>query len=80
MQNTENICSNRLPEIPLDMSCCSGSDNEDLEVKQEPMDSDKMKSESAVLKSEDASSVSQGELVAAQLKKVTQSGKVQGME
>ncbi len=27
------------------MSVCGGSDNEDVEVKQEPMDSDKVKSE-----------------------------------
>ncbi len=32
----------KLPDIPLDMSVCAGSDNEDLEMKQEPMDSDKV--------------------------------------
>ncbi len=35
----------KLPEIPLDMRCCDGSDNEDFEVKPEPMDRDDMKSE-----------------------------------
>ncbi len=34
-----------LPEIPLNMSVCEGSDNEDFEVKPELMDSDKVKLE-----------------------------------
>ncbi len=35
----------KLPGIPLDISVCDGSDNEDLEVKQEPIESDEVKSE-----------------------------------
>ncbi len=68
----------KLPGIPLDMSVCDGSDNEDLEVKQETMDSDNIKSEELlpVLKSEDAPSDSQDVRVAAQLQKVTESGMV----
>ena len=43
------------------MSVCDGSDNEDVEVKQEPMDSDKVKSEESPLgvESGDPSSDSQ---------------------
>ncbi len=33
----------KLPDIPLDMSVYDASDNEDFEVKQEPMDSDEVK-------------------------------------
>ncbi len=51
----------KIPEIPLDRSCCDGSDNEDREVKQEPMDSDQVKSEESptAVKPEDLHSDSQ---------------------
>ena len=51
----------KIPEIPLDMSCCDGSDSEDREVKQEPMDSDQVKSEESptAVKPEDLHSDSQ---------------------
>ena len=53
----------KLPEISLDMSVCDGSDNEDLEVKQEPMNTDKVKSEEFLpgLESESPHSASQDE-------------------
>ena len=74
----------KFPEIPLDMSVCNGSDNEDLGdgsdnqdlgVKQEPLDSDKVKLEEVPpelpLKSEDAHSGPQHTFIDAQLQKVT---------
>ncbi len=60
-----------LPEIPLDMSVCDGCDNEDLVLKQEPMDSDEMKSKDAL-----TSSTSQHVPVDSHLQKVTMSGKL----
>ena len=67
----------KLPEIPLDMSVCDGSDIEDLEVKQEPIDSD-IKSEEFPpgLKSEGAHSVSQDIPNDGQFQKVTKPGKL----
>ena len=64
------------------MSVCDGSDNEDLEVKQEPMDSDSIKSKELVpvLKSEDGPGDSQDVCVAAQLQKGTKSGMAQVMK
>ncbi len=61
------------------MSVCDGSDNmdnEDLEVKQEPMDSDIVKSEDSLpgLEPKDARSNSQAVLVDSQLQKVRESG------
>ena len=72
----------KLPDIPLDMSVCDGSDVEDLEVKQEPMDSDKVKSEESPpgLKSEDLHSSCQDVLADAQLQRVTESGKLSMVE
>ncbi len=66
----------KLPEIPLDMSVCDGCDNEDLGVKQESMDRDKVKSEQSPpgLKPEDPCSASQDVLTDAQLQTVTDSG------
>ncbi len=82
----------KFPEIPLDMSVCNGSDNQDLGhqgdgsdnqdlgVKQEPLDGDKVKLEAfppeLPLKSEDAHSGPQHTLIDAQLQKVTDSGKL----
>ncbi len=68
----------KLPDIPLDMSVCDGSDNEDLEMKQEPMDSDTVKSEESPpdLESDDSHSDSQHVLAVAQLQTVTDSGKL----
>ncbi len=34
-----------LPEIPLDMSVCDGSDHEHVAIKQEPIDYEEVKSE-----------------------------------
>ena len=67
-----------LPEIPLDMSVCEGSDNEDFEVKYRLMDSDKVKLKDFTpkLETEDASIGCQDILTNAQLQKVTQSGKL----
>ena len=72
----------KLPDIPLDMSVCDGSDNEDLEMKQEPMDSDKVKSEESPpgWKSEDLHSSGQDVLADAQLQRVTGSGKLYMVE
>ncbi len=57
------------------MSVYNGSDNEDLELKQEPMDSGKVKCEEFTpgLKSEDAHSESQDLPVDAKLQEVTES-------
>ncbi len=52
------------------MSVCDGSDNEDLVLKQEPMDSDEMKSKDA-----HTSSNSKYVPVDSQLQKVPMSGK-----
>ncbi len=41
-----------LSEIPLQMKVCDGSDSENLEVKQEPMDSDKLLSDNLEVKQE----------------------------
>ncbi len=69
----------KLPEIPLDMSVYNGSDIDDLEVKQEPMDSDRVKLEESPpgLNSEDLSSTSHPNMFVddAQLPTVTGSGK-----
>ena len=67
----------KLPEIPLDMSVCDGSDNEDLEVKKEPIDSD-IKSEEFPpgMESEVAQSISQDIPNDGQFQKVTESGKL----
>ncbi len=64
------------------MSVCDGSDSEDLEMKQEPMDSDKVKSEESPPESEsdDPHSDSQHGLAAAQLQTVTDSGKLYVIE
>ena len=64
------------------MIVCDGSDNEDLEVKQEPMDSDKVKSEESPpgLKSEDLHSICQDVVADAQLQRVTGSGKLYMVE
>ncbi len=78
----------KFPEIPLDMSVCDGSDNEDLEhveLKQEPMDSDKVKSEEfqpglEMLESGDPHSDSKHILADAQFETVTDSGKLYVME
>ena len=58
------------------MSVCDGSNNE-VDVKQEPMDSDKVKSEwfQPGLKSEDPHNSSEDVLTEAQLQRVTGSGK-----
>ncbi len=72
----------KLPEIPLDISVCDygdGSDNEDPEVKQGPMDSKqviKLEESPPELKSEDPSTGSNPNvLVDAHLPRVTASGK-----
>ena len=67
----------KLPEVPLDMSVCDGSDNEDLEVKQEPIDSDTVKSEEfpPELKSEDSKSDSKEVVSDGHFQKFTGSGK-----
>ncbi len=76
-----------LSEIPLEMSCCEGSDNlstwnnEDVKVKQEPIEGVTVKSGEfpSGPESEDAPSVSKDVCVAAQLQTVTmvtQSGKL----
>ncbi len=59
------------------MSVCDGSDNEDFDVKQEPMDSDIVKTEQFPpgLKPEDAWSDSPDVLADSQLQKVRESGK-----
>ena len=59
------------------MSVCNGSDNEDLELKQEPIDSD-IKSEEFPpgLESKDAHDNSKHVLDDAQFQKVTESGKL----
>ena len=64
----------KLPEIPLDMSVCDGSDNEDLEVKEEPIDLDIQSEEFPP--GLDAHDNSRHALDDAQLQKVTESGKL----
>ncbi len=67
----------KLPEIPLHMSVCDGSDSEDVAEKQEPIDSDTVKSEEEFLsgfKSEDAVSDSHDKVADTQFQKVTESG------
>ncbi len=68
----------KLPEIPLNMSVCEGSDNEHLEVKQEPMDSDKVKLEESPpgLEPADRPPDPQDVLAEAQFQAVTGSGKL----
>ncbi len=68
----------KFPEIPLDMSVYDDSANEDLEVKQEPMDSDQVKLEESPpeLKSEYPQSSCQNGLPDAQLQRVAWSGKL----
>ncbi len=57
------------------MSVCDGCDNEDLEVKQEPMDSHNMKSDEFPPKSEDSKRDPREMLFDAQFQKFTGSGK-----
>ncbi len=72
----------KFPEIPLDMSVYDGSENEDLEVKQEPMDSDKVKPEEfrPELESKPPHSASEDVLADAQIQRATESGKLYVME
>ncbi len=64
------------------MSVCDGSDNEDPEMKPEPMAREKVKSEESPPESEsdDPHSYSQHVLAAAQLQTVTDSGKLYVIE
>ncbi len=58
------------------MSVCDGSDNEDFDVKQEPMDSHKMKSEEYPPGLESGDPHNDSKLADAQLKTGTSSGKL----
>ncbi len=68
----------KLPEIPLDMSVHDACDNKHVEVKQEPLDSDQVKSEDFPqgLGFDDPCSDSHNISAAAQFQKVTKSGKL----
>ncbi len=70
-----------LPEIPLDMSVC---DNEDFEVKQEPMGSDEVEHEEFAPEfppeSQGPHSDSQDVLADAQIQSVTESSKLYVIE
>ncbi len=67
----------KLPDIPLDMSVCDGSDYEDFEVKHEPMDSDTVKPENfpTEFESGDSNSDLREMLFDAQFQKFNSSGK-----